>query len=110
MIRRRADLSGLETVSSRHTVEKEMGITHAEFFRVMGRALENRDHRFSQTGVTIEDPGKKIEITLSAERERRIALMAVPATDVRLDFDGYSHDEIEATIVWFDRWFQRGGG
>ena len=95
---------------ARVIIDKEMGITHAEFFRVMGRALENRNHRFSQTGVSIEDLGKSLEITLSEERERRIALMAIPATDVRLEFDGYSQEEIDATVTWFDRWFQRGGG
>lgn len=97
-------------MASRVTIDKEMGITHAEFFRVMGRALNGRDHRFSETGVTIEDAGKKLTITLSEERERRIALMAVPATDVRLQFDGYSRVEIDDTAAWFDRWFQRGGG
>ncbi|MCG8510223.1 MAG: hypothetical protein MI741_13425 [Rhodospirillales bacterium] len=92
------------------TIDKEMGITHAEFFRVMGRALENRNHRFSKSGVSIRGVGKSLEITLSEERERRIALMTIPATDVRLEFDGYSQEEIDATVTWFDRWFQRGGG
>ena len=97
-------------MASRITVDKEMGITHAEFFRVMSRALNGRNSRFSETGVTVEDTGKKLTITLSEERERRIALMAVPATDVRLQFDGYSPAEIDDTVAWFDRWFQRGGG
>jgi hypothetical protein len=103
-------LPGQAAMTNRFTIEKEMGITHAEFFRVMERALVDRSHRITKTGVTIEDAGKRIEITLSPEKERRIALMTIPVTDVRLDFDGHSKEEIDAVVTWFDRWFQRGGG
>ena len=87
-----------------------MGLTHAEFFRVIARALEGRRYRVDRNRVVIEDGGGALEITLSEESERRIALMAIPVTRVRLAFTGYGEARIAETLTWFDRWFQRGGG
>ncbi len=87
-----------------------MGITHAEFFRVIAQALEGRRYRIDTDRVVVEDDGGALEITLSEESERRIALMTIPVTRVRLTFTGYGEARIAETLTWFDRWFQRGGG
>ncbi len=91
-------------------VEKEMGITHAEFFRVITRALTGRPHVIEGNRVRIEDGARRLDITLSAEEERRIALVALPVTRVRLSFAGYGPAETAEALARFDRWFQRGGG
>ena len=93
------------------TVDKEMGITHAEFFRVIGRALDGRPHRVEGTRVRLaEGDGRRLDITLAAEGERRIAGLALPVTRVRLAFTGYGETEAADLLARFDRWFQRGGG
>jgi len=53
---------------------------------------------------------RRLEITLSAESERRIALLTLPVTHVRLEFIGYGDAEAAAALARFDRGFQRGGG
>jgi hypothetical protein len=91
-------------------VDKEMGITHAEFLRVIGRALAGRPHGIAGNHIRITEDGRSLDITLGPEGERRIALMTIPVTRVRLAFNGYSHEETAAALARFDRWFQRGGG
>ena len=89
-------------------IEKEMGITHAEFFRIISRVLG--DYRQSETGVTAEDGARSLDISLAEEGERRIALMRMPKTSVTLTFRGYAAEEIADFLATFDRTFQRGGG
>ena len=54
-------------------------------------------------------PGK-VEITLSEERERRIALLRLPVVDVEIALSGFEPDALDRFLVQFDRAFQRGGG
>lgn len=91
-------------------VNKEMGITHAEFLRVIGRALAGRPHRVDGNRVHLAEEGRALTITLGPEGKRRIALMTIPVTHVRLAFSGYRKNETAETLAWFERWFQRGGG
>ncbi len=90
------------------TVEKEMAISHRDFFRILPRALGTEDYRVEGSTIRYENGGQRLEITLSAESERRIALVAIPVTRVRLAFFGY--DEPQAALTRFERYFQRGGG
>jgi hypothetical protein len=91
-------------------VEKEMAITHAEFFRVIRRALAGRSSVIEGNRVRIEDGGGRLDITLAPEGERRIALVALPVTSVTLVFTGYGKTAAAEALARFDRWFQRGGG
>jgi len=91
-------------------IDKEMGITHGEFFRNAARALEGRNHRTDANGIVLDDGQKRLEIVLSEEEVRRIALLSLPVTRVRLRFMGYSEAETAAFMETFDRAFQRGGG
>ncbi len=40
----------------------------------------------------------------------QLAKLSVPATDVRLEFSGYTKAERQAALHLFDRMFQKGGG
>lgn len=91
-------------------VEKEMGLTHGEFFRVIRRALAGRPHVIEGNRVHIAEDGRSLTITLADEQERRIALVTLPVTRVRLAFSGYGKAEAAEALAAFDRWFQRGGG
>lgn len=97
-------------MSAPRIVDKEMGLTHAEFFRVIGLALAGRPHEAGGGRVRVAEGHRSLTITLGPEGERRIALLTLPVTRVRLAFQGYSEAETAETLAWFDRWFQRGGG
>lgn len=87
-----------------------MGLTHAEFFRIIRRALAGQPHLIEGNRVRIEEGPRRLDITLSEEEERRITLVALPVTRVRLSFTGYGLAETAEALARFDRWFQRGGG
>jgi|TARA_Y100000294_G_scaffold123600_1_gene114975 hypothetical protein len=91
-------------------VEKKMALTHADFFRIIPRVLGTDNFEKKPDGVILEDGEKRLEITLGPERERRIANLRVPATDVRLEFSGYTDSERAAQLDLFERMFQKGGG
>lgn len=93
-----------------HVVDKEMSISHADFFRVLPAVLDGRTFVRDGTRVTIGDADRRIEISLSAEGERRIALLRLPVTRVRITFFGHGANEAETFLARFDRAFQRGGG
>lgn len=92
------------------TVEKEMWISHDDFFRILPKALGAEGHRVEGNRVIAGNGDRRLEITLSEESQRRIALLTLPVTHVRLDFIGYGGDEAAAALARFDRSFQRGGG
>lgn len=92
-------------------VTKQMGITHAEFARLLPRALDA--NTFSghapHYDVTLQ-AGGTVAIDLGPESERRIALMRIASTPVTLTFSDVSDDAKAAFLERFDRAYQRGGG
>ena len=105
-----AGRGGLAFVANRFVADKEMALTHADFFRIIPRALGTKDFEQSETGIVLEDGERRLQITLGPERIRKIALMEIPACHVRLEFSAYSEPEREAALDLFDRIFQKGGG
>lgn len=91
-------------------VAKEMGITRAEFLRTLARAFPEAAVEVDGDSVGVVDGVRRLDITLSAESERRIALMRLPTLHVRLAFAGYGAAEAAEALARFDRAFQRGGG
>jgi hypothetical protein len=91
-------------------VEKEMGITHREFLRLVARFFADADYSVDGGQIVQEADGRRIEIALSPESVRRIAFIELPVTQVRLAFTGYDEEAAAAALAFFDRTFQRGGG
>ena len=91
-------------------ISKEMGITHEEFFRNIPRVLGSGDYIQEDDRVVLQSGDKRLEIKISEQGERRIALFVLPVTHVTLTFRGYDDGDVSATIERFDRAFQRGGG
>ncbi len=92
------------------SIDKEMALAHVDFFRIIARALGTDDFNKKPDGVILEDGEKRLEITLGAERTRKIALMEGPACDVTLVFTGYGEEQKAAALDLFERMFQKGGG
>ena len=93
-----------------HRVIKDMGITHAEFHRILPSLFTDAVPVVQGSTVSASWPGRRLVITLGAEQQRRIALLALPRTVVTLDFHGFTPDQRSAFLSHFDRRFQRGGG
>ncbi len=91
-------------------IDKEMSISHRDFFRILPGALETTDYRIDGNTVSVGEGRRRLEIVLSPETERRIALLSLPVTQVSLEFVGYDAEEAAAALGRFDRAFQRGGG
>lgn len=87
-----------------------MGLTHADFFRLLPSAMGDHPYRIEGNTVigTIHDG--TVEIQLGAQQERRIALMVIPFADVSFRFRGVTEQQQQAFKSYFDLRFQRGGG
>jgi hypothetical protein len=88
--------------------EKEMGITHRDFVRLLARAVGHDDFALEDGSISVADGPRRLDITLSEESERRIALVRLPVTFVRFAFTGYT--DAAAEMKRIDLIFQRGGG
>ena len=90
--------------------EKEMGITHRDFFRLLPMALGTDKFSTTIDSASLKAGMKSVEIELGPESSRRIALLVIPTTPVTLTLDGYSDSEAEIFMATFERAYQRGGG
>ena len=88
--------------------EKEMAIEHREFRRTLRRALPGACIAEDGDMITVRDDEGTLEITLSAERVRRIALLALPVLTARFCYR--DHEDPAGHLARLERSFQRGGG
>jgi len=93
-----------------HIVEKEMGYTHEDFLRLLPRAVLAGDIRIDGRTIRIGDGDRHLRIDLSEESVRRLGQFALPVTQVRLTFSGYSDAERTAALERFWKAYQKGGG
>lgn len=94
-----------------YVVDKEMGTTHKEFFRLLPKAV-GADAEIVVDGldVRVSDGPRLLRISLSEESVRRLGNFRLPVTHVRLAFSGYSDAERAAALDRFWHAFQKGGG
>lgn len=97
------------TVSA-ETVRKDMGLTHAEFHRILPGLFDDAAVEVHDTTVIARWPDRWLRIRLAAEQCRRIAMLSLPSTEVSIEFHGFTADQRAAFLGHFDRRFQRGGG
>ena len=89
---------------------REMGISHSDFFRIFPAVIRGRSFERLSDGVLYEEPGRRLLARLSAESERRLGMLRIPLTTVRIHFEGYSVEEVNSFMAAFDLHFHRGGG
>ncbi len=90
---------------------KEMGVSHADFFRLLPRAMG--DTPFTVQGMKVMGElsgGGAVTIEIGEQQVRRIALMAIPFAEVSFSFTNVSEDDRTQFMQYFDLRFQRGGG
>ncbi len=91
-------------------VTKDMGLTHREFYRTFPSVAGAWAWHVSDDVVTLDHPAGPVTIYLEPERRRTIALISLPATTVRFEFETHDQSEVDAFIKRFDTHFRRGGG
>ncbi len=91
-------------------LHREMTITHAEFLRSLVPAVAPATFTLDGLCISVIGAPGKVEITLSEERERRIALLRLPVVDVGIELSGFEPEALKRFLAQFDRSFQRGGG
>ncbi|MCP5368086.1 MAG: hypothetical protein H6907_21185 [Hyphomicrobiales bacterium] len=91
--------------------DKQMGFSRTDFVRTLPRVFGPDACQVAGDRATWSDgAGRRVEIEMGPERERRIALIRLPYMDVRLRLTGFTDAEAAAFMVRFDRSYQRGGG
>lgn len=93
-----------------YRVVKEMGISHAEFFRVLPKLLDGLTSETEGNRVRIQDDGGTVEIVLGEEQVRSLGLVRLPYTNVELIFHQIDEARRQAFIAEFELQFFRGGG
>ena len=100
----------VSTVGNSIAFEKEMGINHRDFFRILPSALDSDDYVRSGNSILLEDGAKRLEISIGPEGKRTIALLSLPATMVSLRFTNYGEAELNDAMARFELYYRRGGG
>lgn len=91
-------------------IVKEMGISHAEFFRVLPKLLQGVESETEGNRVRIHEDGGSVEIVLGPEQVRSLGLVRLPYTNVELIFHQLDEARRRAFVAEFELQFFRGGG
>lgn len=92
-------------------VEKEMGITHKDFYAELPNLLNDIPYHQAENIVKFQFNCKNIEIILGPEGIRELSRsMRLPVTFVTLRFFDFSEEEISDFIKYFNLKFMKGGG
>lgn len=96
------------------TLEREMTISHSDFFRTLPKALGKLRYQRQNNIITVylDDDGieGEIIISLSKQRIRKIASLNLPVTDVTFQLENITEKKKIEFFKHFDRAYHRGGG
>lgn len=93
--------------------ERDMAVTHDEFYRLITKTISNSDLIiFDKINSSVSFPFSKGEIRISLEKQkiRKIASMKIDHTPMNFKFMNLSKDDMQTYIQKFDITFQKGGG
>jgi len=91
-------------------IKKDMGYTHADFFRLLPSAMGANPYEINGLEVKCALPSGNLTITLDEERERRLFLVVMPCTQVTFEYENVSDKDRKAFIKYFDLRFMKGLG
>ena len=89
---------------------KEMGYTHADFFRLLPRAMGSTSYEIHDRTIQCQLPPGTLKITLGEERERRMGLVVIPCTTVTFEYDQVPEEIRTNFIKYFELRFMKGLG
>lgn len=93
-----------------YIIDREMSITHDEFFRILPGALKKRNYEIVNNTVFVDLNSGKLKISLSSQNQRNIGSLQIPVTQVIFEFADCSEKCRIAFFEDFDLAYQRGGG
>ena len=91
-------------------LNREMSITHKEFFRLLPRAVSGAAISRKDDQVIITTDAGQVTITLSPETTRKLSLLEFPVTQITMEFHNFNLQDQTAFLKRFDLAYQRGGG
>ena len=92
------------------TIEREMTITHKDFYRILPKALRNRKFKINNNTIRINMGNGLVKIELKPERKRKIGSLVLTVTNINIIFEDISSEVREVFCKAFDRSYQKGGG
>ena len=90
--------------------EREMTITHRDFFRTLPKALKSYPYQQHENVINVTLEEGEIAITLSEEGFRQIASLSLPITNVTFQIKNVAENTKNEFFKQFDRAYHRGGG
>jgi len=91
-------------------IEKEMGFTHADIFRLLPRAMGSNPYEINGLEVNCSLPSGSLRITLGEEHERQLVLVVLPYTKVTFEYMNVNDEDREKFIRYFELRFMKGLG
>lgn len=92
------------------SLTREMSITRKEFFRLLPKAVESAPVSRRDDAVFITTKAGKVRVTLAPETTRKLGMLEFPATEITLEFTGFTDAARQAFLARFDLAFRKGGG
>lgn len=89
---------------------REMAVTHADFYRILPRALQGYTYTVANNEVVANVADGQVVIRLGEERVRRIALVAIPYCEVHFDYQNLEDTDYLIFREQFELYYRRGGG
>jgi len=91
-------------------LEREMTITHRDFFRILPKALKSYPYQQHEKVISVTLDEGEIVIILAEEQRRQIASLSLPVTYVTFQIKNVAKKSKKGFFKQFDQVFQRGGG
>lgn len=93
-----------------NTFEREMTITHDDFFRLLPKALAEYQFRISGNLIQVQLQSGSVDIQLTPETTRKIGNLELPVTHLDFHFENIAQDQMQVFFERFNRSYQKGGG
>lgn len=91
-------------------VVKEMGYTHADFFRLLPGAMGDTPFEINGLEVNCSLPSGTLRITLGEERKRQLVLVVLPCTTITFEYENVREEDREEFCKYFETRFMKGLG
>jgi len=92
------------------TIEREMTITHADFHRLLPKALGDKRYSVNNDKIEIKIHEGKVTIYLEPEKSRKIGALELPVTQIKFLFENICNSAQKEFFSRFDLAYHKGGG
>lgn len=92
------------------TIEREMTITHADFHRLLPKALGNINFTVDNDRIEFKIDDGKVTIHLQPESTRSIGALVLPVTHIKFILENINDASRNEFFSQFDLAYHRGGG